>query len=66
MPHRLPLHVQAQRLPLVSSDPIVQPYHDLVTHSSLMLELDRIAVSLGGPAARRSTARVLRCPPIVG
>lgn len=64
MPHRLPLHVQAQRLPLVTSDPIAQPFHDLVVLSALMQELDQLAASMGIRRLGRSPARILRCPPV--
>jgi hypothetical protein len=65
MPHRLPLHVQAARLPLVATDAIVQPFHDLVHHTMLMRELDRIAAAQGGRRPLRSATRVLRRPPTV-
>jgi hypothetical protein len=65
MPHRLPLHVQAQRLPLVAAHAIVQPFHDLVVHTALMSELDRVSASFGGARGAQQPARALRCPPMI-
>ncbi len=65
MPHRLPLHVQARRLPLIASDPIIQPFHDLVARSSLLRELDRRAASIGVRRRSRLPARFMRVSPIL-